>query len=201
MSIFTLLKVTKICSVLPLRLIMSDFWNIFIRRTQRLWIGITKSASITNFKTYCCKKYWFILISSFFVIHNFSFHESPIFFYTKLYVFFIPILEEYRILGYFGYLDDILNICDEKSADIKDRLSEFSSLPNLKFTSEVEINGKINFLDITIMKSQHTVDTSIYWKPTTTDCIMPYASFQPIQYSFCNQIPNKQNVGLSDSKQ
>jgi hypothetical protein len=103
-----------------------------------------------------------------FVIHNFSFHESPIFPHTELCVFFIPILQEYRILGYYRYLDDILVIYNEKSADIKDMLSEFSLSPKLKFTSEVEENGKINFLDITITKSQHTVVTPIYRKPTTT---------------------------------
>lgn len=74
-------------------------------------------------------------------------------------------------------MDDILIIYNEKSADIKDMLSEFNLSPKLKFTSEVEENGKINFLDITITKSQHTVDASIYRNSTTTDCIFPYDSF------------------------
>jgi hypothetical protein len=87
-----------------------------------------------------------------------------------------------QILGYFRYLDDILVIYIEKSADIEDMLSEFNSSPKLKFTSELEENGKINFLDITITKSQHTVVTPIYRKPTTTDCIIPCDSFQPTQY-------------------
>jgi len=87
-----------------------------------------------------------------------------------------------RILGYFRYLDDILVIYNEKSAVIKDMLSEFSLSPKLKFSSEVEENGKISFLDITIMKSQYTLGTSIYRKPTITDCIIPYDSFQPPQY-------------------
>jgi hypothetical protein len=30
MSMFTPLKVTKVCSVLPLRFGLSDFWNIFV---------------------------------------------------------------------------------------------------------------------------------------------------------------------------
>jgi hypothetical protein len=79
-------------------------------------------------------------------------------------------------------LDDILIIYNEKSADIKDVLSEFNLSPKLKFTSEVEENGKINFLDITIMKTRHTVDASIYRNPTTTDCIFPYDSFQATHY-------------------
>lgn len=78
-------------------------------------------------------------------------------------------------------MDDILIIYNEKSADIKDMLSEFNLSPKLKFTSKVAENGKINFLD-TITKSQHTVDSSIYRNPTTTDCIFPYDSFHATHY-------------------
>jgi hypothetical protein len=113
---------------------------------------------------------------------TFHFKNHPSFLTKKLYVFFIPILEEYIILGYFRYLGDIPVIYTEKSADIKDILSELNSSPKLKFTSEVEENGKISFLDITIMKSQHTVDPSMYRKPTTTDFIILFDTFQPTQY-------------------
>jgi len=55
-------------------------------------------------------------------------------------------LTENRILGYFRYVDDSRIICNEKSTDIQGILSEFSATsPKLKFTSELEENGKIIF--------------------------------------------------------
>jgi len=65
---------------------------------------------------------------------------------------------------------------------INGMLSEFSTTsPKLKFTSELEENRKINFLDITITKSQNSVANAIYKKPTTTDSIIPFDSCHPTQ--------------------
>jgi len=91
--------------------------------------------------------------------------------------------KEYRTLGYFRYVDVLLIIYNEKAANIDNRLSEFNNvLPKLKFISELEENGNINFLDITITKSQDSIETAIYRKPTTTDCIMPHDSCHPTQH-------------------
>jgi hypothetical protein len=95
MSIFTLLNVTKVCSALPLRLSLSDFWNsIFVTVEPKgceLVSQILPQSLILKLKLQKIMIYFNIIIL--FVIH-FSFHESPIFPYTKLYVFFIQILEE-----------------------------------------------------------------------------------------------------------
>jgi hypothetical protein len=49
----------------------------------------------------------------------------------------------------------------------------------MEFTLEFEQNNFINFLDITIKKYVTNLDfqlkISIYRKPTTTDCIIPYS--------------------------
>jgi len=56
-------------------------------------------------------------------------------------------------------------------------LSEFSTKSSkLKFTSELEENGKLIFLDIIIMKSKNPVANAIYRKPTATDSVIPFDS-------------------------
>jgi hypothetical protein len=54
-----------------------------------------------------------------------------------------------------------------------------STHPKLTFTSELEVDNKLNFLDITIHKQNNSLQTTIYGKPTTTDCIIPYNSNHP----------------------
>ena len=56
-------------------------------------------------------------------------------------------------------------------------LSEFNILsPKIKFTSVLEENGKINFLDITGTKLQNSKETVTNRKLTTTDCVIPHDS-------------------------
>jgi hypothetical protein len=62
-------------------------------------------------------------------------------------------------------------------------LSELNNMsPKLKLTSELEENNKINFSDFTITKSHKSVETAVYRKPTTTDCIIPHDSYHPTQH-------------------
>jgi hypothetical protein len=46
----------------------------------------------------------------------------------------------------------------------------------------MEGNNKINFLDITKMQHLNVIETKIYRKPTTTDCIIPADFFHPREY-------------------
>jgi len=65
----------------------------------------------------------------------------------------MPILGKHKVVGYFRYVDDILIIYNEKSTNINNMLFEFNTVsPKPKFTLELDINGRINFLDITITK-------------------------------------------------
>lgn len=91
-------------------------------------------------------------------------------------------LTEHWIIGHFRYVDDIRIIFNEKSTNINGMLSEFSTKSSkLKFTSELEENGKLIFLDIIIMKSKNPVANAIYRKPTATDSVIPFDSWHPTQ--------------------
>jgi hypothetical protein len=46
----------------------------------------------------------------------------------------------------------------------------------------MEVNNKINFLDITILLHLNVIETKIYRKPTTTDCIISADSCHPREY-------------------
>jgi hypothetical protein len=78
---------------------------------------------------------------------------------------------------------DILIIYNEKAVNVDNMFSEFNNVsPKLKFTSELEENGNINFLDITITKSQNSIETAVYRKPTTADSIIPHDSSYSTQH-------------------
>jgi hypothetical protein len=53
---------------------------------------------------------------------------------------------------------------------------------NLQFTSETEIENIINYLDISIHRTDSDLTFHIYRKPTFTDTIIPYDSCHPIQH-------------------
>ena len=93
--------------------------------------------------------------------------------------------EKHKIAGYFRYIDDILLIHDPDHTSIQDITNDFKSLyPNLKFTTELQTNNKLNHLDITIHRTPTGWKTSIYRKPTLTDSIIPYSSNHPAQHKY-----------------
>ena len=49
---------------------------------------------------------------------------------------------------------------------------------SLKFTLELEVDNKLNFLDLTLIKTDN-ISFNLYRKPTTTDVIIPRDSCQP----------------------
>jgi hypothetical protein len=58
--------------------------------------------------------------------------------------------------------------------------ADFNNIhPNPTFTSELEIDNKLNFLDITIHKQDNCLQATICRKLTTTDCIIPYSPNHP----------------------
>ena len=71
----------------------------------------------------------------------------------------------------------------ENKTNIQAVLEAFSDMsPTLQFTTETEYNNKINFLDITIHKSQQNFLITIYRKPTATDTIIPNGSCHPCEH-------------------
>ncbi len=54
--------------------------------------------------------------------------------------------------------------------------------PNISFTSEIEHEGKLPFLDIDIFRSNGKFTTSVYRKPTFTGLFTNFQSFIPLTY-------------------
>jgi hypothetical protein len=93
------------------------------------------------------------------------------------------ILVENKIVAYFRYVDDILIIYDALRTNIANVLKIFNSLhPNIKFTSELEQDNKINFLDLTLHRLPTKIFASIYRKPTASGYLIPYESYHPLQH-------------------
>ena len=70
-----------------------------------------------------------------------------------------------------------------KESLIENKLSEINSLhPNLKFTLEVEQNGKLPFLDICIEHHESTLSSTWYCKPTDTELILNFHAMAPKRY-------------------
>jgi len=102
-----------------------------------------------------------------------------------------------KIMGYFRYVDDILIIYDRTTTDIDKVLESFSKLmPTMKFTMEREINNRINFLDITIIKEHNKLTFDIYRKPTATNSIIPYDSCHPTEHKLAaiRYLTNRMNT-------
>jgi len=74
-------------------------------------------------------------------------------------------------------VNDISIIYNGKATNIDNMLSEFNVVsPKIKYTIVLEENYKINFLDITVTKSQNSIETATDRKLTTIDCIIPHDS-------------------------
>jgi len=86
------------------------------------------------------------------------------------------------IVAYFRYVDDILLIYNKHLIDIEDILSSFNSFcPSLQFTLELEKGNKLNFLDVTLEKTNTGFSYNIHRKATTTDTIIPMDSNHPLE--------------------
>ena len=82
------------------------------------------------------------------------------------------ILKNYHLIGCSRYVDDILLVYKDGLTNIQEILKLFYKIsPTKTFTMEEEINNSINFLDITIYKTDHNISLNIYRKPTATDII------------------------------
>lgn len=80
------------------------------------------------------------------------------------------------------YVDDVFAVVKrEKLDEILNILN--SQMPTIKFTCEVEVDNKLPFLDIQVHKKlDHTIEFSIYHKPTSTMRVITSDSHCPFQY-------------------
>lgn len=81
------------------------------------------------------------------------------------------------------YVDDILVCFKGTDRQFKNFENLLNSLhPNIKFSTEIETNTSINFLDLTITRLSNKLDFSIYRKPSHTDTTIHYTSNHPYQH-------------------
>ena len=85
---------------------------------------------------------------------------------------------------FYRYVDDCFAVFDSLDS-IKifcDSLNEV--YPNIKFTTEIQNNKCINFLDVLVDNSSTTVTTSTFRKPTNTGLYSKWSSFVPRRYKY-----------------
>ena len=93
---------------------------------------------------------------------------------------FDPIIKEDAIFS-FRYMDDIVR--NIRRVRIDQKLNEINSLhENLKFTIEKEIDGKLPFLDMLLMRNGVHLSSTWYNKPTDTGLIMNFHALAPKRY-------------------
>ena len=93
------------------------------------------------------------------------------------------ILRDHQLIGYFRYMDNILLVYKNGLKNIHEILKLFNNIsPTLTFTMEKELNNSINFLDITICKTNHDISLNIYRKPTASDTVIPNDSGHPLEH-------------------
>jgi hypothetical protein len=64
---------------------------------------------------------------------------------------------------------------DSNHTSIQNNLQDFNALhPKIQFTTEIETDHALNYLDITIHKTPTNFKTAIHRKPNFTDTIIPY---------------------------
>ena len=86
------------------------------------------------------------------------------------------------VLLYRRYVDDI--ICLFYSENDAMKFFEFlnSRHPNIKFTFEKQVDGKLPFLDILISTTDNQFSTSVYRKKTSIGLYTNFTSFTPFSY-------------------
>ncbi|XP_068989277.1 uncharacterized protein [Neodiprion pinetum] len=82
---------------------------------------------------------------------------------------------------FFRYVDDI--ITDVPSGKVAEMLSVFNSFhPRLQFTSELESNHRISFLDVLIINDNQLIKTDWFHKVTWSQRYLNYHSHHPRSY-------------------
>ena len=88
----------------------------------------------------------------------------------------------FRPVYYKRYVDDIFMLFDDAKHVNKFMRYLNSRHPNIEFSKDEELDGKISFLDISITKNQGKFETSIYRKETFSGVYSNFHSFIPLEY-------------------
>ena len=85
------------------------------------------------------------------------------------------------------YVDDTFCIWEKEKSELEKFLTEINEYhSNIKFTMEMEENGRLAFLDILCMKKGSKIETTVYRKPTTT--------FQLVHAHSAHHVAQKEGV-------
>lgn len=100
------------------------------------------------------------------------------------------------------YVDDVLTCFVGTTRQLDSFLEYINSLhPNIKFTMEIEENKKLNFLDLTLDRTDNTHQFSIFHKPSHTDTTINNSSTHPRQHkhaAYHSMIHRLLNIPLSE---
>ena len=89
---------------------------------------------------------------------------------------------DFKPAYYYRYVDDTFLLFESES-HVKLFLDYLNAKhKNIKFTSEIENNNKLPFLDVNVTKTSNEFITSVYRKPTYTGLTTKYDSFTPSIY-------------------
>ncbi len=82
-------------------------------------------------------------------------------------------------LFYTRYVDDIF-VVTKNNTELNNFYHEMNTLhPNLEFTLERSVDGKLPFLDTEVKQVSNQLHTNVYRKPTDTELIIQYTSVCP----------------------
>ena len=89
---------------------------------------------------------------------------------------------EFKPVIYRSFADDTFLLFRSKEHTEKSRLYLNCQHPNIKFTSEIDENNSISFLDIKINRDNNRSLTSVYRKPTFSGVFTNFDSYIPLPY-------------------
>ena len=90
-------------------------------------------------------------------------------------------------LFFYRYVDDIITCISYNKID--KILAIFNSYEQrLQFTHEIEIDNKISFLDVLLIKNNDTIETNWYTKPTFSGRFLNFHSKHPLSQKKRNDI-------------
>ena len=101
-------------------------------------------------------------------------------FQEKLWLDACPV--DYKPIFYRRYMDDSFLLFRDQTHSLLFLNFLNSKHPNIKFTSESEINNKLTFLDCLVTRRNNKFETSIYRKSTFSGLGLSFFSFTPFVY-------------------
>ena len=95
----------------------------------------------------------------------------------------VPVLKD-QLSFWKRYVDDTITFIKTGSAEYL--LSILNSFhPNIKFTYETEVNSKLAFLDVLLLREGQNIITTIYRKVINSDIYVNWNSFCPQSWTRC----------------